>query len=99
MGDSEESLREVDIGVEQEDGKGYPNKPIIMTEEPTDAQDRVQLTSTSYHALRVEEGADLEGGVPYEAYFCLFQVYGDHVHQQNGHNMYRGTPDDEVWQM
>ena len=60
---------------------------------------QARLGYPRYQAVHKEEGAELQGLIPFEADHRLVQVYGDHVYHNNGFRMDRGITDDKVWQV
>ena len=51
-----------------------------------------------HESLR-EEGADLQGFVPAHAHQFLVEVYGHHLHPNNGTNLDGGVVDDAIWKL
>ena len=45
-----------------------------------------------------EEGDDLQGFVPDQAYQLLVEVYGDHLEHNDGTHLHGGVVDDALWQ-
>ena len=46
----------------------------------------------------MEEGSDLMGLTPFQAHELLVEVYGNHLHHNNGNHLYGGVTNDTLWQ-
>ena len=67
--------------------------------DPATPSQQVRPGDTRNPVIITEEGAHLEVAIPSEADIWLVQVYGDHVHQNDGCHMNGAIADDNVWQM
>ena len=93
----EKGEREGARGEEEEEVELPPGKGRTPPVGPAALPQGARLGYPRYQSVCTEEITDLERVVPSETDHCLVQVYGNHLHHNDGRHMDVGITDNDFW--